>query len=76
LHESIADIARFHEYKMAELEKVGLRLKAFLPVFAIQKFRELLLYLIALITLFDRLVNKTTKTDSLRQRISIAELDL
>ena len=40
-------------------------------ILAIQKSRELLLYPIALITLFDMLVNETTKTDKPRKRESI-----
>jgi len=63
--------AWLRENKMAKVEEVRLRIKAFLSIFAIQKFRELLLYPIALITLFDMLINETTKTDTPRQRESI-----
>jgi hypothetical protein len=60
---------------MAEPAEIGLRIKAFLPVFVNPKFRELLRYLIALITRFAMRVNETTKTNTPRQRRANVEPD-
>jgi hypothetical protein len=72
-HESINDVARPYENEMANLE-VGARIKGLLPIFARRNARDLLLHSNALTTLFDMLVNATTKTDTSRQQSSVVEL--